>query len=148
MTRFLYFNTEHAIHTHDFIIKESGGLFGVKDEGHLDSIINQIQNDLYYTEFEDKLTHLVFSINKGHCFTDGNKRSSIALGAYFLELNNLDFCVAKFMIEMENIAVDVADNKIDKVLLGEIIFSIINEEDYSEELKLKIVEAKQNHLNL
>jgi len=139
---FLYFDTAHAIHTHDFLIQKSGGIMGIKDAGHLDSIIDQIQNDWYYPEFEDKLTHLVFSVNKGHCFSDGNKRSSIALGAYFLEINGLDFCVTKFMIEMENIAVDVADNRIDKELLGKIIFSIINEEDYNEALKVKIVEAK------
>ena len=42
---------------------------------------------------------------------------------------------------MENIAVCVADNKIDKDLLFEIITSIIYEEDYSEELKLKIIES-------
>ncbi len=42
---------------------------------------------------------------------------------------------------MENIAVCVADNKIDKNLLFEIITSIICEEDYSEELKLKIIES-------
>ncbi len=42
---------------------------------------------------------------------------------------------------MENIAVTVADNIIDKDLFQEIITSIINEEDYSEELKLKIISA-------
>lgn len=42
---------------------------------------------------------------------------------------------------MENIAVHVADNRISKELLGEIVYSLINEEDYSEELKLKIIHA-------
>ncbi len=42
---------------------------------------------------------------------------------------------------MENIAVDIADNRIDKELLHEIIISIIYEDDYSEELKLKIIAA-------
>lgn len=43
---------------------------------------------------------------------------------------------------MENIAVDVADNRIEKDLLFDIIYSIIYEVDYSEELKLEIVFAK------
>ena len=47
----------------------------------------------------------------------------------------------KFIIEMENIAVTIADNLIEKELLKEIITSIINDEDYSEELKLKIINA-------
>lgn len=42
---------------------------------------------------------------------------------------------------MENIAVHVADNKVDKELLQEIITSIVNEPEFCEELKLKILDA-------
>lgn len=97
-----------------------------------------MKNDLYYPSLEDKLTHLFFSINKNHCFNDGNKRASIALTAYFLEINNCGFIVPKFIHQMENYSVDVADNRIDKDLLHEIITSILYEHDFSEELKLKI----------
>ncbi len=135
----LFFTTEYAIKTHDKIIEISGGIGGVKDAGNLESPLHHIQNDDYYPELEDKVTHLVFTINKNHAFNDGNKRSSIALGAFFLELNGLDRLVSKFIIEMENIAVLVADNIIDKELLHEIVTSLIYEEDYSEELKLKII---------
>lgn len=101
--------------------------------------MTHIQNDDYYPDFIDKLTQLVFAVNKGHCFNDGNKRTSISLGAFFLEVNGLDILVSKFIIEMENIAVAVADNLIDKALLAEIIGSILNEEEYNEELKLRII---------
>ena len=53
----------------------------------------------------------------------------------------MDFVVSKFISRMENIAVHVANNKIDKDLLHKIISSIIYEDDYSEELKLKIYQA-------
>ncbi|ATO19120.1 type II toxin-antitoxin system death-on-curing family toxin [Acinetobacter sp. LoGeW2-3] len=139
--RFLYFDIHYAIHTHDWIIENTGGLVGVKDIGQLESPLEHIQNDLYYPEIEDKLTHLVFSINKNHAFNDGNKRSSLALGAYFIELNGFDYIVKKFIYEMENIAVWVADNVINKDLLHKIITSILYEDDYSEELKLEILEA-------
>ena len=138
---FNYFNIKYAIKEHDFIINESGGSHGVNDLGLLESVLEHIQNDFYYPEFEIKLTHLVYSVNKNHAFSDGNKRSSIALGAYFLEINGLNYCIDKFIIEMENISVHVADNRIDKDLLYEIIYSIINEDFYAEELKLKIIEA-------
>ncbi|MCP9766688.1 type II toxin-antitoxin system death-on-curing family toxin [Lacihabitans sp. LS3-19] len=139
--QFLYFNKEYAILTHDFIIEKSGGSHGTKDIGLLESVLEHIQNDIYYPDIESKTTHLVYSINKNHAFSDGNKRSSIALGAYFLEINGLEYCVDKFIIEMENISVYVADNKINKELLFEIIFSIINYSNFSEELKLKLIEA-------
>lgn len=137
----IYFDVDHAIATHDQILKISGGFEGVKDQGALESILYHITNDDYYPSYIDKLTHLVFAVNKGHCFEDGNKRTSIALGAFFLEVNGLDVLVSRFMIEMENIAVAVADNMIDKDFLHEIIDSIINEDDYSEELQLRIIEA-------
>jgi death-on-curing protein len=101
-----------------------------------------VQNEFYYPDIEDKLTHILFSFNKNHCFTDGNKRASLALSVYFLSINGLDILVDKFIIEMENIVVDVADNRINRNLLFEIITSLLYEEDYSEELKLKIIDAK------
>jgi death-on-curing protein len=142
----VYFDLKHAKETHDTIISISGGIQGVIDLGHLDSIMDQIKNDDYYPEFEDKLTHLVYSVNKGHCFNDGNKRTSIALGAFLLEVNGLDAFVNKFIIEMENIAVSVADNLISKELLREIIGSLLSEEEFDEALKLKIIAALQKKM--
>lgn len=139
--KILYFDIQHAVEVHDWIIDNSGGLYGANDLGRLESVLQHIQNDLYYPTFSNKLTHLVFAINKFHAFTDGNKRSSIALGCYFLELNGYDYAVQYFAMEMENIAVWLAEGKIDKDLLAEIIESLIYEEDYSEELKLKIAIA-------
>ena len=68
-----------------------------------------------------------------------NKRTSTTLGAFFLELNGLDSIVSKFIIEMENISAHVADKKIEKEILFEIIQSLIYEEEYPEELELKII---------
>ncbi|MEG4305348.1 type II toxin-antitoxin system death-on-curing family toxin [Microcoleus sp. D3_18a_C4] len=103
--------------------------------------LEHIQNDLYYPEIHHKLTHLVFAVNNFHAFNDGNKRSSIALGAYFLKLNGYDFLVIKFVLEMENIAVWIAEGKISKEFLCELIESLIFEEDFSEELKFKLALA-------
>lgn len=139
---FVYFDTSHAVTVHDEIINQSGGVLGILNIGLLESVIEHVQNDFYYPEIEQKLTHLFYSINKNHSFQDGNKRASIVLSAYFLEINNCSFQIERFIAEMENIAVDVADNRIDKDLLFEIIYSIIYEDDYSEELKLKIIYAK------
>lgn len=138
---FIYFDTSHAIEVHDEIIIKSGGSLGVLNIGLLESTLDHVQNDMYYPTLEDKVTHLFYSINKNHSFQDGNKRASIVLSAYFLEINGLDYRVSIFMERMENIAVYVADNKVNKELLFEIIQSIIYEVDYSESLKLKIYNA-------
>ncbi|AFR35124.1 type II toxin-antitoxin system death-on-curing family toxin [Riemerella anatipestifer] len=136
--------TKYAIKIHDKIIEISGGQPGIKNFGNLDSPLSHLDNDDYYPTFEEKLTHLVFSINKFHAFNDGNKRTSIAIGAYFLQINGFEYCIDKFIIEMENIVVLVADNIVDKEFLYELIFSIINEEDYSEEIKLKLFRVLSN----
>ena len=137
----LYFDVAHAIREHDWIIEHSGGMAGVKDEGQLSSVLEHIQNDLYYPSFEEKLNHLVFAINKFHAFNDGNKRSSLVLGAYFLELNGYDYCVKKFVQEMENIVVWLAEGKISKELLLKLVTSLIVDDEYPETLKLELVEA-------
>ena len=136
-----YFDVHYAVQIHDQIINISGGRFGVLDLGRLESILVHVQNDLYYPDFGDKLTHLVFQINKGHCFNDGNKRTSIALGAFFLEINGLGSLANHFIIQMENVSVAVADNLIPRELLREIIESLLTEPDYNESLKLKIIAA-------
>ena len=136
-----YFDVQHAIEIHDKIINESGGLHGIINRGLIESVIEHLKNDSYYPELEHKLTHLFFSVNKNHAFQDGNKRSAIALSAYFLEINNYGFKIERFISEMENIAVDVADNRINRDLLFDIIMSLLTEEEYSEELKLKIISS-------
>ncbi|MDD3325033.1 MAG: type II toxin-antitoxin system death-on-curing family toxin [Sulfurospirillaceae bacterium] len=136
-----YFDTRHAIKVHDWIIDNSGGLHGYHEIGLLDSALEHIQNDMYYPTFQEKLKHLVYAVNKFHPFSDGNKRSSLVLGAYFLKINGYDYCVRKFVQEMEEIVVWLAEGKIRDDLLLEILDSIINEDEFSDSLKLKIIEA-------
>ncbi|RAU83732.1 type II toxin-antitoxin system death-on-curing family toxin [Pontibacter arcticus] len=137
----IYFDIQHAIEVHDEIIRKSGGVMGLLNIGLLEASLEHIKNDVYYPTIQEKLTHLFYSVNKNHSFNDGNKRASIALSAYFLEINNLDFLVLKFIKRMEDVTVHVASNLISKDLLYEIISSILYEEDYNEELKLKIYYA-------
>jgi death on curing protein len=133
----LYFSVDHAIQVHDWIIVQSGGMAGINNPGQLESSLTHLQNDDYYPEFVDKLTYLIFALVKFHVFSDGNKRSSIALGTYFLELNGYSI-TKKFVMEMENIVVWLAENRIKEDLLKDLIESLIYEDDYSEELKLRL----------
>lgn len=107
----------------------------------LESALEHIQHDLYYPTIEEKLKHLIIAVNKFHPFNDGNKRSSLVLGAYFLEINGYDYCIKRFMYHMEEIVVWLAEGKINDKLLLEILVSIINEDELSESTKMKIIEA-------
>lgn len=100
-----------------------------------------IQNDDYYPTFDAKLTHLIFGVNKFHAFNDGNKRASLTLGAYFLTLNGYDYCIPQFVLQMENIVVALAEGLIPKDLLQRVVMSLIEEDDFSDALKLDLLEA-------
>jgi death-on-curing protein len=119
----------------------AGGTLGHLDLGKLESVLQHIQDDDYYPTFEERLTHLFFSACKFHCFQDGNKRIAITLSAQMLLFNGYMYCVSSFLREMENISYHVAAGKIDKELLQEIITAHLMEEENSESLKLKILNA-------
>lgn len=118
-----------------------GGAKGVIDKGRVEGILEQVKNDMYYPNIEDKVTYLFFSLNKYHCFQDGNKRIALAACVQFLNFNGYLYVLSRFLREMENVSIHVASGKIDKSLLEEIIKSLIYEPEYSEELKLKIIDS-------
>lgn len=138
----VYITLEQAIETHRKTVEVSGGgAMGQLNMGQLESVLDNIQNDLYYPTFEDKLTHLFFSANKFHCFEDGNKRIAISLGMQFLLLNGYVFAAGRFSQEMENISYHVAAGKIGKELLRVIVDELINEDELSEPTRLELLLA-------
>jgi death-on-curing protein len=125
--KIIYFDLSYVIKIHSQVINISGGLAGydLNKVLTIESILVHIQNDLYYPTLLDKVTHLLYSVNKNHIFFDGNKRLSLALSAYRLEINGYGYCVTDFVCKMENVVVEVADNKIDKIALKSIIQNIV-----------------------
>ena len=137
-----YLHLEKARETHRITVQVSGGgLLEELDTGSLDSVLCHMQNDDYYPEFADKLTHLFFCTCQFHCFKDGNKRLALSLSAQFLLINGYVFIVPGFLRKMENISYHVASGCIDKELLHEIIVAILDGNDENEALKLKILQA-------
>jgi len=133
---------EEVIEIHEKTIKVSGGgNTGIINLNSLESALEHIQNDEYYPMFIDKLTHLFFVANKSHSFIDGNKRIAIALGMKFLLNNGYLSIIQKFAEKMESVSYHLAAGRISKDLLKEIIDSIIKQSDYSDELKIKIINA-------
>ncbi len=136
---YCYIDIEQAIEIHDKIINSGQGLKGVTNQGLLESVLTNIKNDDYYPLFIDKLTHLFFCICKFHCFNDGNKRTTLAVCNFFLLLNG--FYDNNFMREMENYVCYVADGKIDKPLLRDILEAFIQGDLENETLQIAIFHA-------
>lgn len=50
-------------------------------------VLERARMDLYYPTLLDKATHLLLSINKGHFFSNGNKRLALVVTTTFLTVN-------------------------------------------------------------
>ena len=127
MDGIIYLTLEQAEVIHRKTITYSGGgTYEPLDVGKLDSVLQHIQNDLYYPTFVDKLTHLFFCTCEFHCFADGNKRLAITLSLQFLLFNGYLRIAQNFMRITENISYHVAAGHIDEELLRKLMIAILN----------------------
>lgn len=122
MASYLYLTDSQIITIHDYVLTISGWLQGVINEGYLSSVTDFVQSDIYYPEFIDKVSYLLYSIAMNHCFADANKRTALVTTTQFILLNTNDSAIASnFMRTFENIVVLVADGQISKIALTEYI---------------------------
>lgn len=71
---------------------EAGELFGNEKDGSFRGILGSISQtvfgELAYPTIEEQAAQLLYSVIKGHAFSDGNKRIGSFLFVWFLEQNN------------------------------------------------------------
>ena len=142
MTNLTYLDYDEALSIYYKTVEKSGGgMAGVRDEGGIRSTLDFVQDDLYYPEIADKAAYLMYSLCKGHYFSDCNKRISITLTANFFLKNGYMYLLKTFMEQMEAIGYHVAAGHIKRDLLTEVMRCIVNDEDYSESIKIELMEA-------
>ena len=89
------------------LIAEHGGLAGPPRQGDLEAALGRPVNLQTYAESPPTLPRLAaaygFALARGHCFPDGNKRTSLVVAELFLELNGSELtatdaeCVTTFL---------------------------------------------------
>ncbi|NLZ92267.1 MAG: type II toxin-antitoxin system death-on-curing family toxin [Clostridiales bacterium] len=89
---------------HSALIKETGGLDGIRDENLLDSAVNApfqtFGGEYVYKTLEAKAARLGYSLVKNHPFVDGNKRIGMLAMLVFLEINGIELtCSEQDIIE-------------------------------------------------
>lgn len=147
MANLSYIDYEEALNIYYKTVEKSGGgMAGVRDEGGIKSTLDFVQDDLYFPEIADKAAYLMFSLCRGHYFTDCNKRISITLTLSFFLRNGYMYLAKTFMEEMEAIGYHVAAGHIDRDLLTEVMRCIVKDEDYSESIKLELIAAMSQGL--
>jgi death-on-curing protein len=114
MMRFLTFI--EVLELHRRVIEQSGGAFGTRDVGLLESAIAQPRmtfggKDLYPSLFE-KAAALGFSIIMNHPFVDGNKRTGHAATETFLVLNGME--ISASLDEQERVVLAIAAGELER----------------------------------
>ena len=87
------FSKEKVLLLHKLIAEETGGSIGVRDEGLLESALEDIfatfdGKDLYPSK-EEKGARLGYTLISDHAFVDGNKRIGMYVMMTFLEVNGI-----------------------------------------------------------
>ena len=100
---------------HDQLITETGGSYGLRDEGMLDSALNApfqtFGGEDVYPSLQQKAARLCFGLVKNHPFIDGNKRIGAHVMLVFLALNGIE--LQHSQTELSNIILQLAAGEID-----------------------------------
>lgn len=108
-----YLSLIEVLELHRRIINQSGGTFGIRDFGLLESAIAQPRmtfggEDLYPSLVE-KAAALGFALIMNHPFVDGNKRIGHATAEVFLVLNGTEIVAS--VDEQERVVLAIASGK-------------------------------------
>lgn len=86
-------STQKILQLHRFLIQETGGLDGLRDEGLLDSAVQgpfaTFDGQELYPHLEQKAAKLGYTLAKNHAFLDGNKRIGTYSMLIFLDVNGV-----------------------------------------------------------
>lgn len=86
-------NKRQIILLHDELIKETGGISGIRDDNLLESAISAPFQSFggkdVYPSVQQKAARLGHGLVQNHCFLDGNKRIGAHAMITFLELNGI-----------------------------------------------------------
>ncbi len=103
MTEPIWLDQRSVLALHAELLREYGGLGGVRDEGLLESALARPQNQAAYGDptLAEMAAAYAFGIARNHPFIDGNKRTALTAADVFLQLNGYEIVVE----EVEAVAV-------------------------------------------
>lgn len=129
----LFFPTQDEVELmHVKVIEETGGSYGLRDAGALESALKAAENRAYYEDAPLAVlgATYAFHLSQAHAFIDGNKRIAAVAAELFLEMNG-----AKLKATNEKIV----------ELFLDIAASRISREDVERKFAEWIIFAKENN---
>ena len=99
-----FLTVRQVVYIHDVLVREFGGVFGVRDESALDSAVLSPQMG-NLESLAEAAALLVQALIENRPFLDGNKRAATASAEIFLKLNGHylscdDFEAYEFFMEL------------------------------------------------
>jgi death-on-curing protein len=82
----IHLSIAEVITLHERVVRASGGLLGVRDQGLLESAVMRPQTG-YYADVIEEAAALLESLVQNHPFHDGNKRTAFIVTDAFLKAN-------------------------------------------------------------
>ena len=95
---------EEILALQEKVISQTGGSFGLRDRGLLESAVYSADSSFgdveVYPSLEEKAARLAFAITGNHAFVDGNKRIGMYVMLTFLEVNGIHMdCTKEDVVE-------------------------------------------------
>lgn len=122
-----YLTLNEVLTLHERLIAQTGGSFGVRDMGRLESALAQPRMTFdgaeLYPTLAEKAATLGFSIIQNHPFLDGNKRTGHAAMEIFLFLNGFD--IQSSVDEQEKVVLQVASGMMSRELFSGWVNSVV-----------------------
>ncbi len=111
---------EQVILLHSQLIRETGGIDGIRDEGLLESALEapfQSYGDQeLFPTVQSKAARLCYGLIKNHAMLDGNKRIGTHAMLVFLALNGIELCYTQKELYEEILSVAAGETGMEELL--------------------------------
>lgn len=119
----IFLTLAEVIEIHKDQVERYGGHPGLRDYDLLCSAVAMPEASLegiyLHTDIFEMAAAYVFRICQNHPFIDGNKRSGLACGLVFLEIN--DITIIDYVDKLYDTVMSVASGKLEKVEIAKIL---------------------------
>jgi death-on-curing protein len=117
----VFLTIDEVIVLHEISLDEHGGAEGIRDRGAFESAVTQPLNDYWYgnADLFGIAAAYAFHIAEAQAFLDGNKRTAMAAGLAFLELNGVSTTTNTLVLYDAMIA--IAKHELDKPGLAAVL---------------------------
>ncbi len=121
------YQLHEVLNLHERLLVQTGGSFGLRDIGGLESALAQpfmtFDGAELYPSTAEKASALGFSIIQNHPFIDGNKRTGHAAMEIFLFLNGFE--IQSSTDEQEKVVLQVASGSMSREAFSDWVNSVL-----------------------